>query len=241
MATFLVQRVCPDFIPGGAFAVGAEEELFLLDSSGDLDPRSGGPLVDAVRQAMAGTAGTVSSELFAAQIEFATGICADAGAIASELGDFRDALRRTGANALAAGLHPTAPFGDAVLSTQPRHQAIGEGFAGLLRTPTAAFQVHVGLPDERAALLAYRGMRHRLAVVQALASSSPYWHGRDSGMASGRWAVINSYPRGGTPPILHTWEEYAALVEQVAGAANVAEHTQIWWDARLQPRLGTLE
>jgi carboxylate-amine ligase len=232
---------CTGFVSGGAFSVGAEEELFLLDRSGDLAPAGSESFVDTVRRATAGEPGTVSSELFAAQIEFSTAVCTDAGAIVPQLTAFRTALLAAGGRPLAAGLHPTAPFGEAVLNPAPRYRLIGDALAGLLRTPTAAFQVHVGLPDEEAALLAYRGIRHRLAVVQALASNSPFWHGRDSGMASARWAVISSYPRGGVPPILRSWGEYTALLEATATAAQAPDYTQIWWDARLQPRLGTIE
>ena len=69
-------------------------------------------------------------------------------------------------------------------------------FAGLFRTPTSAFQVHVGLPSPQTALLAYRGLRNRLSVLRALGAGSPYWHGRDSGLASTRSAIMRSVPAG---------------------------------------------
>ncbi len=230
-----------DFASGGEFTVGAEEELFLLDDSNRLAPQGSETLVRSVQQAARALPGTVSQELFAAQIEFATGICTSAEAIVPQLASLRSALRAAGGRGLAAGLHPAAPFGEAVLTSAPRYELIGNDLAGLLRTPTSAFQVHVGLPDESTALLAYRGIRHRLAIIQALASTSPFWHSRDSGMASARWAVIASYPRGGVPPVLHTWQEYTALTRATATAARNADLTQVWWDARLRPMLGTIE
>jgi glutamate---cysteine ligase / carboxylate-amine ligase len=72
-------------------------------------------------------------------------------------------------------------------------------FAGLFRTPTSAFQVHVGLPSPQTALLAYRGLRNRLSVLRALGAGSPYWHGRDSGLASAHSAIMRSYPRTTAP------------------------------------------
>ncbi len=229
---------CPEFASGGQFSVGAEEELFLLDGAGRLAPGSD---EHVHRLQLTGAIGTVSTELFAAQIEFASSVCAEAGTIAGQLAALRSALLGTGARLMAAGVHPDAPFGDVALTPAGRYRQIGDSLAGLLRTPTAAFQVHVGLPDEHAAILAYSGMRHRLPILQALAAGSPFWHGRDSGLASARWGVINSYPRGGVPPVVRSWSEYAALVESVATAAEVPDYTHVWWDHRLQPRLGTLE
>jgi carboxylate-amine ligase len=229
------------FASGGEFTVGAEEELFLVDSSGALAPTGTAAVIEQLSTSSSEEHAPVTPELFAAEVEFATSVCTDAGEIADQLLARRTGLFATGARAMACGLHPDAPFGEAALTPADRYRLIGDSLAGLLRTPTAAFQVHVGLPDERLAVLAYRGIRHRLAVLQALAACSPFWHGQDSGLASARWAVISSYPRGGVPPVVHSWDEYASLVDVVTAAAEVPDYTHVWWDARLQPRLGTIE
>jgi carboxylate-amine ligase len=228
------------FVSGGEFSVGAEEELILVDSEDRLRAASAGPLVERLRTECRQVA-TVSTELYAAEVEFATAVCDDAQEVATCLRASRAALARLGARAMAVGVHPAGPFGDAPLTDDPRYEAIGASFAGLLRTPTAAFQVHVGVPDAAAAVAAYRGLRNQLAILGALAAGSPFWHGRDSGLASARWAVINSYPRGGVPPAVTTWEEYVALAEAVVAAAEVPDHTHVWWDVRVQPRFGTVE
>jgi len=90
-------------------------------------------------------------------------------------------------------------------------------------------------------MVAFRGLRHRLALLRALAAGSPYWHGRDSGLASSRWAVLRSYPRSGMPPSFRSWDAYAALTATLTDAAEVPDYTHVWWDLRAQPRLGTLE
>jgi len=228
------------FAAGGEFTVGCEEELLLVDGENRLLDAGSGELIETV-QAHPRAGGTVTKELFGAEIEFATVVCQDAEEAGNCLADLRASLCRAGGRAMAVGLHPAGEFGDARLTESPRYDAIGASFAGLLRTPTAALQVHVGMPDAATAITAYRGLRHRLALLRALAAGSPYWHGRDSGFASGRWAVINSYPRGGVPPVVRSWEEYVALNEAVAAAAEVRDYTHVWWDVRLQPRLGTIE
>jgi len=228
------------FTSGGQFTVGAEEELLLVDSRNRLltGPTDG---LIASTAARSGSVGAVTQELYTAEIEFATAVCRGGDEVAQGLDQFRESLKRSGGRGLAVGLHPAGPFGEAVLTHSTRYQVIGRSLAGLLRTPTAAFQVHVGVPDTATAIRAYRGLRHRLSVLMALSAGSPYWHGRDSGFASARWALIKSYPRGGVPPRVRTWEEYVAVTEAVAAVAEVPDYTHVWWDMRIQPRLGTLE
>ena len=228
------------FASGGEFTVGAEEELLLVDSRNRL---VSGPTDGVIRAAAVGAApaGAVTQELYTAEIEFATAVCRGGDDVARAIAHFRGSLRQAGGRGLAVGLHPAGRFGDAALTPSTRYQVIGDSLAGLLRTPTAAFQVHVGVPDTTTAIHAYRGLRHRLSLLIALSAGSPYWHGQDSGFASSRWALIKSYPRGGVPPRVRTWEEYVAVTEAVAAVAEVPDYTHVWWDLRVQPRLGTLE
>lgn len=230
------------FGPGGQLTVGVEEELLLVDEQNQLadERRARGWIAQAQELGPPG-AGMVTRELFSSEIEFATAPCASAAVAAQHLADLRAALRRTGARAMAIGLHPDAAFGELQLTQVARYQSIGHELAGVLRTPTAAFQVHVGLPDAASAVTAYRAVRQHLPVLRALAAGSPFWHGRDSGLASARSVVIGSYPRSGVPPVVRSWDEYVALTRDVLAAAEAPDQSFIWWDARIQARLGTLE
>ncbi|MGO4258196.1 carboxylate-amine ligase [Marmoricola sp. RAF53] len=226
------------FAVGGDFTVGAEEELLLVDDRNRLlaTPR------DGLVAALAGRSGsTVTPELFGAEIEFATPVARSGEEVGSCLRDLRSALRAAGGRAMAVGVHPAGELGDVAVTRSARYDAIGSSLAGLLRTPTAALQVHVGMPDAESAFVAMRGLRHQLALFRALACGSPYWHGRDSGLASARWAVVGSYPRSGVPPVFRCWEEYLVLADALAAAAEVPDDSWIWWDLRPRPRLGTLE
>lgn len=229
-----------NFVSGGDLTVGAEEELLLVGPDNLLRSARTADLVKAVGSLAAGL-GTVKPEVFGAEIEFATVVCQDAGQVRTRLQLLRSALRHEGGRALAVGVHPAGMFGDVHLTPSTRYDAIGANLGGLLRTPTASLQVHVGLPDTASAVAAYRGMRHHLAVLHALSAASPFWHGQDSGLASARWGVITSYPRSGVPPAVTSWEEYVALTEALVAAAEVPDYTYVWWDVRIQPRIGTVE
>jgi carboxylate-amine ligase len=228
------------FCPGGEFTVGAEDELLLVDADGQLASGETATAMEALDRDRLGGA-SVSREVYASQVEFNTPVCPDAEAVAECLHRCRSALRAAGHRAVGTGLHPTAELGRVEFTRAERYDAIVAAFGGVLRTPTSAFQVHVGLPDQELLVAAYRGIRNQLPVLRALAAGSPFWHGRDSGLASARAAIIRSYPRGGIPPVVRSYGEYEARVAEQTRALEVPDYTYLCWDARPHPRLGTLE
>ncbi len=230
----------PPFVSGGEFTVGVEDELMLVDDEGELLGERAVPLVADLVERCDGP-GVVVGEVYADQVEVTSPVCRGGEDVFASLTGLRSSLRSGGARIMSAGIHPSAALGGAVLSSSSRYDHIVDEFAGLLRTPTAAFQVHVGLPSEEALMLAYRGLRQRLPLLRALAAATPFWHGRDSGRASARSAVIRSYPRHGVPPLLRTWEEYVARTEALVAAAEAPDDTYVWWDMRPRPLIGTLE
>ncbi|GAA1964853.1 glutamate--cysteine ligase [Nocardioides panacihumi] len=236
----LVPVTVPPFRPGGAFTVGAEDEVILTAPDGG--PRAVGA-AETIRRLRGATDPpfAVSPELFANEIEFATPVCADADAVVRSLSQSRRSLVGIGQSAVAVGVHPTAGLGEFQVSAGARYAALGDELAGFLRTPTAAFQVHVGMPDPVTLVAVFRLLRNRLAMLRGLSAGSPFWHGRDSGLASARGAIHRSYPRTETPPVLRSYEDYQALASEQIAAAEAPDHTYVWWDLRPHPRFGTVE
>ena len=109
------------------------------------------------------------------------------------------------------------------------------------RTPECALHVHVAMPSPDAAVAGLMGLREALPLIGALGAGSPFWFGIDSGLASARSAVIRAYPGRGLPPPLSGWEDYLEALDGIAAGGGPKDHTMVWWDARLQPRLGTIE
>ena len=212
----------------------------LVDTDGHLLGARGADVVD-VLSGPAVDGGVVTGEIYADQIELSTPVCRGAAEVVDSVRSLRRGVLRDGVHAMATGVHPTAPMGSAVIVTSPRYDAITAEYAGLLRTPTAALQVHVGVPDATMARLAYRGLRARMPLLRALAASTPFWHGLDSGLASSRSAILRSYPRTTVPPLLRSWDEYASRTAALVAAAEAPDHTYVWWDMRPRPLLGTLE
>ena len=185
-------------------------------------------------------ASSVSTEIFAAQIELKTGICGDAGAAATELSDLRTAVRATGVGLLGAGIHPD-DGGEAQLIQKPRYDVVKEDLASLLSTPPSGLHVHVGMPDPETAVRVANAMRRRLPMLAALAANSPFRDGADSGLASARAAEVRAYPRFEMPREFRDYEEFLTVADQLIAAAGVDDYTYLWWDVRPHPKLGTVE
>jgi carboxylate-amine ligase len=97
------------------------------------------------------------------------------------------------------------------------------------------------MPDADTAVRVYSGIRAHLPLLQALAANSPFWHGRDSGLASARAQLFRAFPRSEVPPSFRSWAAYAEHVELTCAAGALPDYTFLWWDVRLHPVLGTVE
>ena len=97
------------------------------------------------------------------------------------------------------------------------------------------------MPDAETAIRACNGLRAHLPLLQALAANSPFWHGRDSGLASARSQVFRAFQalrfRRRSVPTTSTPSTSKAL----AAASALWDYTFLWWDIRPHPALGTVE
>jgi carboxylate-amine ligase len=226
------------FGEGEPFTVGIEEELLLVDPetlqlahvADQIVPRSTLP------------SNRLDHEAFLAEVEVRSEPASSVAAAVGQLAEGRSAAAAAGATLLAAGLHPDARLFDVELVQSERYERVEAQMKGLIkRTPECAVHVHVGLPDTDAAVAAMNGIRERLPLLHGLGANSPFWFGVDSGMASSRAAVIRAYPGRGIPPVLRSWDQYLACLDAVRAGGGPTDHTMVWWDARPQPRLGTVE
>ncbi len=220
------------------FTVGLEEELLLVDA----DTLQLAHVADQILPNTGLPPERVDHEAFLAEIEVRSTPVRSVADAVRELEEGRRAAVLAGATIMAAGLHPDAALFDVRLVQSERYERVERQMQGLIkRTPECALHVHVGVPDTDAAVAAMNGLRERLPLVHGLAANSPFWFGTDSGMASSRAAVIRAYPGRGIPPVLGSWDEYLACLDAVRAGGGPMDHTMVWWDARPQPRLGTVE
>jgi carboxylate-amine ligase len=226
------------FGSGEAFTIGIEEELLLVDAG----THRLAHIADRVLPGIGLPPERADHEAFACEIEVRSEPRRSAGDAVADLAEGRAAILSAGGTPMGVGVHPAAEFGDVQLIDSERYRRVEAQMRGLIRrTPECALHVHVAMPTPDAAVAGLMGLREALPLIGALGASSPYWFGLDSGLASARSAIVRAYPGRGLPPPLRGWEDYRETVDAIAMGGGPKEHTMVWWDARLQPRLGTIE
>jgi carboxylate-amine ligase len=232
--------------PAGAAApwtVGLEEEVMLLD------PRdwSLASRVDEVLSALpAEIADRAAPETHGSVLELASRPHRTVAAAVGELAELRAGLAAALAplelRAAVCGTHPFAQWNEVEVSPGARYQSIYESMRELARRePTFALHVHVAVPDAESAVRALRGLRVHVPLLLALSANSPFWQGRDTGLASARVPIFGTFPRVGIPRKFGSYAEYVEAVDVLLRCGAFPEPTFLWWDVRLQPRLGTIE
>jgi carboxylate-amine ligase len=226
-----------------AYTIGIEEEFMLLD------PRDWS-LASRSDEVIAGLGpelrDRVTPETHAAVMEVTTGVHHRVADAVDELAELRcklsRALARHGLRAGVAGMHPTAVGSDTVVSSHARYRAIGASMRVLARRePTLATHVHVGIGDPRAAVRLLNRLRVHLPLLLALSANSPYWQGRATGFASTRTTVFDAFPRTGVARAFRDYADWVERVDALLRSGAIADPSLLWWDARLQPRYGTVE
>jgi glutamate---cysteine ligase / carboxylate-amine ligase len=229
------------FGEGEAFTVGLEEELLVVDA----ETLQLAHVADEILARSALPRHRIDHEAFLAEVEIRSEPAGSVSEAIAQLDEGRAEAVRAGAGRariMAVGLHPDAELFDVKLVQSERYERVERQMQGLIkRTPECALHVHVGVPDTDAAVAAMNGLRERLPLLHGLGANSPFWFGTDSGMASSRAAVIRAYPGRGIPPRLRSWDQYLACLDAVRAGGGPTDHTMVWWDARPQPRLGTVE
>jgi carboxylate-amine ligase len=226
-----------------AFTVGIEEEAMLLDpESWNLT----GAMEEVMPRLPAEVAANASAETHAAALELATGVHGTVGAAVDELTQLRAALRETtagcGLATAAAGTHPFAVWRDVAVSAGPRQEAVYGSMRELARRePTFALHVHVAVPDAEDAVRVANRLRVHLPALLALSANSPFWQGRDTGLASARTPLFQAFPRVGIPRAFDDYDHWQRTVGLLIRCEAFPEPTFLWWDVRLQPTLGTVE
>ncbi|MGN6202496.1 MAG: carboxylate-amine ligase [Solirubrobacterales bacterium] len=216
--------------------LGVEEELLLVDEDCGL-VAAGAEVLEEIAPEHRGS---VSTEIFATQIELKTGVCDDAGQAARELAEVRRGIAATGARLMGSGIYP-GEAGEPQLVEKARYESVKKDLASLLATPPCGLHVHVGMPDPETAVAVANAMRHHLPLLAALTGNSPFRDGADTGLASARAAAVRSYPRFELPRAFRDYEDFLRVADQLIAAAGVDDYTYLWWDVRPHPNLGTVE
>jgi carboxylate-amine ligase len=225
------------------YTVGMEEEVMLLEPGSWALAHCGDDVLGHLPRPLLDHA---TPETHQASIELATSphhTVADTAREAAALRRaFLAALEPLGLRAASAGTHPRAVWNETQVSGGARYQLVYESMRELARRePTFALHVHVGVDDPERATTLHRRMRAHLPLLLAVSANSPYWQGRDSGLASMRTPIFQGFPRVGIPRSFFCYAQYVEAIDQLLRCDAFPAPTFLWWDVRLQPSLGTVE
>jgi len=225
------------------YTVGIEEEVMLLDPmTWTLAHR-----IDSVLPRLPhASENRFNAETHGSALEIQTGVHKGVPDAIEELRDLRcelwEVLEKLDLAAASAGTHPFAVWQEIVISAGERYQFVHGSMRELARRePTFALHVHVGVPDPESAIRAMNRIRLNLPLLLALSVNSPFWQGRDTGLASARTPLFQAFPRVGIPRAFCTYSEYVEAVDVLIRSSAIPEPTFLWWDVRPQPRFGTIE
>jgi carboxylate-amine ligase len=225
------------------YTVGIEEEVMLVVPDDWQLAHRGEETLSQLPPELAAHA---SAETHDATIELASSVHETAREAALESAALRAALSRElaarGLAAASAGTHPLALWTETQLSRGARYQLIYESMRELARRePTFALHVHVGVAEPDAAITLLNRLRAHVPLLLALSANSPFWQGRDTGLASVRTPIFQAFPRVGIPRAFASYGDYVETVDQLLRCDAFPAPNFLWWDVRPQPSLGTVE
>ena len=227
-----------------SWTIGIEEEYLLVDhDSGALVKVQPPGLIERVAELRHGL---VSPELFSAQIEIGTGICRDMQHLRADVGLLRlavtEAAAEHGLAPIAASTHPFARPEELEITDKERYRDLADDLQDITRQLViSGLHVHVGIEDPELRIDLMNQVTYFLPHLLALSTSSPFWQGRDTGLASYRSAVYKTLPRTGLPPKFDSWAEFRRHVDVLVNAGIIEDSSKVWWDIRPSERYPTLE
>ena len=227
-----------------AYTFGIEEEYFLVDATTKLVTRDmPKTFLEIAKEA---TNGQVMGEFLQSQIEVATLPHHDIRTAHAELRHLRQTVAKIAADhglaILAAGTHPTADWGRSQQSEGERYDAVMDDLQMIgQRNMLCGLHVHVELPDPDDRVDVMMRMLPYLPLFIALATSSPFWRSRPTGLKGYRLAAYDELPRTGVPELLRTKEEFDAYVDALVKAGVMQDASYVWWSMRPSLKHPTLE
>ena len=231
------------FTPSKPLTLGVELELQLVDWRRDYDRCPGAP---KVFERLGGEHPHIKHEIFQSMVEIDTGICATVAEVTRDLGAAHATLRAAcddlGLCLAGGGTHPFARFQERLLFPSERYRELLARNRWLARRLSIfGLHVHLGMRDGDHAIAMMNAIGPYLGHLLALSSSSPFWNGHETGLASSRVTVFEAVPTAGTPPTFERWSEFETLFDVLVRSRAVTSVKDLWWDMRPSPGYGTLE
>lgn len=222
------------------YTIGVEEEYQLIDAdTAALRSRASDVLATDWSEEL-------RAELHENTVEIGTPVCRGWTEVRDQLGRQRFQTATTaaaeGLEIAAAGLHPFSRWEGHDIHASDRYQALAERHDRIARqVQIFGMHIHVGIP-ERVDRLPLMGLVKAFCPhLVALAASSPFMEGEDTGFASYRSILWRQFPFMGIPPHFENEAEYQAYLDLLLRSGSLSDRGSLYWSIRPHATYPTLE
>ena len=228
-------------------SLGVEVELEIVDRSTRELVSAATPILEELGAGHPdGSHPKVKHELFECTAEVITGICTTVAEARDDLATtMKELSAHTESRGLAlmcSGSHPFSDWHDQVISPNARYHTLVEEMQWVARRlQIFGVHFHVGVRSAEKAIAIANALNTYIPHFLALSASSPFWSGRDTGMASSRSTIFESLPTAGLPYQLSGWAEFEEFMGTLVAAQAITSIREVWWDIRPHPDFGTIE
>ena len=188
----------------------------------------------------------VRAEMHQSMVEVGTSICKSVDEVRRELVFLRKELSKLaekgGLRVVAGSTHPFSDWKVQDITDHERYHGLVEDLQDVARANLIfGLHVHVGIADKEDAVALANQVRYFLPHLLALSTSSPFWLGRHTGLASIRSEIFKRFPRTGIPDEFATYSEFTRFVNTLVKTGCMDNAKKIWWDVRVHPFFETVE
>jgi glutamate---cysteine ligase / carboxylate-amine ligase len=225
-----------------SLTIGIEEEYQIIDPQ-SRELRS--YIVEILREEVM-QLGEVKPELHQSIVEIGTKVCRTPAEAGAELKRLRrmvmDLAAKKDLRVVAAGTHPFSRWTEQEITPLERYLGVHQDMQDLAQQLLIfGTHVHIGIEDREFLIDAMNVARYFMPHLLCLATSSPFWMGRKTGLKSYRSVVFRNFPRTGIPRIMRDWSEYRGLHDKLVRTGCIPDGSKIYWDVRPHHSFPTLE
>ena len=226
-----------------ALTLGIEEEYQIIDP----ETRKLAPMSEAIlAEGEKILRDQIKPEFMRSQVEMGTKVCRTISEARDEVVRLRSTIaglaRDQGLRMAAASTHPISRWSHQELTSASRYEKLASDLKDVARRLLIyGMHIHVGIEDQEMRIDVLNQMRYFVPHILALSTSSPFWHGRETGLKSYRSVIFENMPRSGIPPTFGAYSEYEGFVDTLVRTGCIDEPTKIWWDIRPHPKFPTIE
>lgn len=188
----------------------------------------------------------IRPEFHSPVVEVVTTVCQNTKEVGEQLSELRRTMiglaRKQNMLIVSASTHPITHWRDVSFTQSERYLQITKDLGDVVRANLIyGMHCHVGIPDNEARIHVMNAARLFIPHLVALSVSSPFWQGRETGLASSRTVIFRRFPRTGMPDYFAGWTEFEEYVNLLIETGSIDNAKRIYWDIRPHPFYPTLE